>query len=141
MEWTVSTDPARIQLDTVHAWLRTSYWSPDVRRDVCERAFAHSLAAGAYTPDGRQLGVARAATDRATFAWLCDVFVDPSARGLGIARALVGALMAHPDLQTLRRWLLGTRDAHEVYRPLGFAEVPPGIFMVCAPDPRRWTAG
>jgi GNAT superfamily N-acetyltransferase len=141
MQWTVSSDPARIQLDVVHAWLRTSYWSPDLRRDVCAKAFANSLATGAYTPDGRQLGVARVATDRATFAWLCDVFVDPSARGLGIARALVGALMDHPELQTLRRWCLATRDAHDVYRPLGFAPVEPGSFMVHAPDPARWSAG
>lgn len=139
MQWTVSTDPARIQLDVVHAWLRTSYWSPGVRRDVCAKAFAHSLVAGAYTPDGRQIGVARAATDRATFAWLCDVFVDPGARGLGIARTLVRTLMDHPELQTLRRWCLGTRDAHEVYRPLGFEPVAPGIFMIHAPDPARWS--
>src|SRR5215475_15696150 len=103
MEWNVSTDPARIQFDVVYAWLRTTYWSPNIRREVSRTAFANSLVAGAYTHDGRQLGVARVASDRATFAWLCDVYVDDSARGLGIARAMVKALMAHPELQTIRR--------------------------------------
>jgi GNAT superfamily N-acetyltransferase len=139
MLWTVSTDPARIQLDLVHGWLRASYWSPGVRREVTATAFANSIVAGAYTPDGRQLGVARVATDRATFAWLCDVYVDAGARGLGIGRALVTAVMAHPDLQTVRRWCLGTRDAHEVYRPLGFGPVDARIFMQYMPDPARWS--
>ena len=139
MSWTVSTDPSRIQLEIVHRWLRGSYWSPGVRRDVCEKAFANSLAAGAYDETGRQLGVARVASDRATFAWLCDVYVDEPSRGLGIGRALVGALMSHPELQTIRRWGLGTRDAHEVYRPLGFGPVDPQILMQYLPDRSRWS--
>lgn len=139
MLWTVSTDPARIQLDLVHGWLRASYWSPGIRREVTAAAFANSIVAGAYAADGRQLGVARVATDRATFAWLCDVYVDADARGLGIARALVTALMAHPELQTIRRWLLATRDAHEVYRPLGFEPVDARTFMVYTPAPARWS--
>lgn len=138
MSWTISTDPARLRFDTVHAWLRTCYWSPNIRRDVCEHAFANSLVAGAYADDGTQLGVARVATDRATFAWLCDVYVAEPARGQGIARALSSALLAHPELQTLRRWVLATRDAHEVYRPLGFAAPPDGVFMAIAHGPERW---
>jgi GNAT superfamily N-acetyltransferase len=139
MQWSLSTDASRIQLDVVHAWLETSYWSPGLRRDVCEQAFANSLVAGAYD-EGRQLGVARVATDRATFAWLCDVYVDEAARGLGIGRALVGALIAHPELQTIRRWCLGTRDAHDVYRPFGFAAVDPAIMMQYLPDRSRWSS-
>lgn len=134
----ISTDPQRIQLDVVYPWLRGSYWSPGIRRDVVERAFANSIVAGAYE-GGIQIGVARVATDRATFAWLCDVFVAEPMRGKGIARTLVRAVMAHPELQTLRRWLLGTRDAHDVYRPLGFQSVDPKVFMVHAPDPARWS--
>ena len=134
----ISTDPRRIQLDIVYPWLRGSYWSPNIRREIVERAFANSVVAGAYE-GGVQIGVARAATDRATFAWLCDVFVAESARGRGIARTLVKTLFEHPELQTLRRWLLGTRDAHEVYRPFGFQSVDPKVFMVCMPDPSRWT--
>lgn len=136
-DWFVSTDPALVQLDTVYGWLRTAYWSAGVRRDVVERAFANSMVAGAYRGSA-QVGVARAVTDRATFAWLCDVFVDPSARGQGVATQLVRALMADPALQTLRRWSLATRDAHAVYRPLGFAPVDPAISMQYMPDPSAW---
>ena len=138
MTWRISTDPHELQLDVVYPWLRTSYWSPDIRRDVVERAFANSLVVGAYAADARQIGVARVVTDRATFAWLCDVYVTTDARGRGIARAMVETLMQHPELATLRRWLLGTRDAHAVYSPLGFLPVDAKVFMVHAPPPERW---
>jgi GNAT superfamily N-acetyltransferase len=138
MDWHVSTDPSRLQLDVVYPWLRGSYWSPNVRRDVIEVAFANSFVAGAYS-GGKQLGVARAVTDRATFAWLADVFVAEPMRGRGIGKAMVTALMADPRLQTLRRWCLATRDAHDVYRPFGFKPVDPTIFMQYLPDPSRWT--
>lgn len=136
-DWFVSLDPGRIQLEVVYGWLHSCYWSPGIRRDVVERAFANSLVAGAYR-DGRQLGVARVVTDQATFAWLCDVFVDESARSQGIATALVRALIDDPRLQTLRRWCLATRDAHAVYRPFGFAAADPAIWMQYLPDPARW---
>ena len=139
MQWTVSTEPSRIQLDVVYRWLRESYWSPGIRRSICEKAFANSLVAGAYDPEGRQLGVARVATDRATFAWLCDVYVDEAARGVGIGKAMVATLLEHPELQTVRRWSLGTRDAHELYRKLGFGPVDPTIMMQLMPDRSRWT--
>jgi GNAT superfamily N-acetyltransferase len=138
MEWVISTDPARLQLDVVHGWLVSCYWSPGIRRDVMDNAFAHSLVAGAYR-GGVQIGVARVVTDQATFAWLCDVFVDDRARGLGIARAMVRTLMDDPRLQTLRRWCLATRSAHDVYGPLGFAPVDPTLWMQHLPDPARWT--
>jgi GNAT superfamily N-acetyltransferase len=134
----ISTDPSRVQLAVVYPWLRASYWSPNVRRDVVERAFRHSLVAGAYEGEA-QIGVARVVSDRATFAWLCDVFVAEPVRGRGIARTLVQALIDHPELATVRRWTLGTRDAHEVYRPLGFGPVDPRILMQFLPDPARWT--
>jgi GNAT superfamily N-acetyltransferase len=134
----ISTDPARLQLEVVYPWLRASYWSPNVRREVVERAFRNSLVAGAY--DGAaQVGVARVVSDRATFAWLCDVFVAEPVRGHGIARQLVQTLIDHPELATVRRWTLGTRDAHEVYRPLGFGPVDPKILMQFLPDPARWS--
>ncbi len=137
-DWLVSLDPAKLQLDVVYGWLHGCYWSRGIRRDVVERAFANSMVAGAYR-DGRQIGVARVVTDRATFAWLCDVFVDDTARGLGVATAMVNALIDDPQLQTLRRWCLATRDAHAVYRPFGFAPVDPTIWMQHLPDPARWT--
>ena len=140
LEWSLSTDPARLDLDRVYRWLHDAYWSAGVRRDVVERAFANSLSVGAYATDGAQLGIARAVTDQATFAWLCDVFVDPTARGRGISRAMVQALLADPRLQTLRRWCLATRDAHGVYAPLGFATVDAGIWMEHKPSPTRWSS-
>jgi GNAT superfamily N-acetyltransferase len=139
--WSVSRDPARLQLDVVHGWLASAYWSPDVRRDVLERAFANSLVAGAYDARGAQIGVARAVTDQATFAWLCDVFVAEDWRGRGIARAMVRALMADERLATLRRWCLATRDAHDVYRPLGFEPVDAARWMERRLDPAAWREG
>ena len=136
-DWFVSTDPELVQLDVVYPWLRASYWSPDIRRDVVERAFANSLVIGAYR-GATQLGVARVVTDRATFAWLCDVVVADSARGLGIATAMIRTLIDHPELATLRRWCLGTRDAHAVYRPLGFGPVDAAIWMQYLPPASRW---
>jgi GNAT superfamily N-acetyltransferase len=136
-DWRLSTDPARIQLDTVYQWLVSCYWSPDIRRDIVERAFANSLVIGAYR-DHVQIAVARVVTDQATFAWLCDVFVDETARGQGIATAMVRALLDDPRLATLRRWCLATRDAHDVYRPRGFGPVDATIWMQLLPDTRRW---
>jgi GNAT superfamily N-acetyltransferase len=124
MDYELSTDPARVQIDVVHGFLSTCYWSPGVRRDVVENALANSIVVGAYEKaTGAQVGYARVVTDRATFAWLCDVFVLEPHRGRGLSRLMVSALIGHPELQTLRRWALGTRDAHEVYRPLGFSGV------------------
>jgi GNAT superfamily N-acetyltransferase len=139
LDWMVSMDPAKLQLDVVYPWLRDSYWSTGIRRDVVERAFANSLVAGAYR-GAVQIGVARLVTDRATFAWLCDVFVEVSARGQGVARAMVTTFLADPGLATLRRWSLATRDAHEVYRPLGFGAVDPAIWMQYLPSPNSWQA-
>lgn len=133
----ISIDPARLQLAVVYPWLRTSYWSPNIRREVVERAFANSAVAGAFV-DGVQIGVARAATDFATFAWLCDVFVAPAQRGQGVATRLVRALFEHPELRTLRRWMLATRDAHAVYAPFGFAAADASVVMAYAPDPASW---
>ncbi len=134
-------DPARLQLDVVYGWLSTCYWSEGVRREVTERAFANSLSIGAYDERGVQVGVARLVTDQATFAWLCDVFVDEAVRGQGVGRAMVAALLADPRLQTLRRWCLATRDAHEVYAPLGFGAVDATKWMELLPDPATWRTG
>jgi GNAT superfamily N-acetyltransferase len=116
----LSTDKSRLQIDRIHGWLASTYWSPGVARDLVERAIAGSTCVGAYR-DGVQIGFARAITDGATFAWLADVFVEDSARGAGVGRAMVSHLLALPDLAGLRRWMLATRDAHDLYAPLGFA--------------------
>lgn len=119
-ELEISSDPARIDRELVCEFLsRRAYWALGRPREVIERSIEHSLVFGAYR-EGRQLGFARVVTDRATFAYLCDVFVLESARGQGIGKRLMGAVVAHPELQGLRRFHLVTRDAHALYAQFGF---------------------
>lgn len=121
MAVTISFDPARLDRDRVHGWLsREAYWSIGIGRDVFERAIANSLVASAFA-GGEQVAFARVVSDRATFAWLCDVFVAERARGQGVATRLIRAIVEHPELQGLRRWTLRTRDAHALYQRFGFA--------------------
>lgn len=115
----LSDDPARLDVARVHAWLASSYWSPGVARETVERAIAHSHCLGAYAGD-TQIGYARMVTDRTTFAWLADVWVDAPARGQGLGRRMVRWFLDHPDYQGLRRIALATADAHGVYAGLGF---------------------
>lgn len=119
--FTISTDPARLDVAAVHRYLsEESYWARHIPYNTVVRALANSLCFGAYAPDGRLAGFARVVTDRATFAWLCDVFVLPEFRGLGLSKQLVGIVLAHPDLQNLRRHLLATLDAHALYQQHGY---------------------
>ena len=128
--YAISADPGRVDVGAVHAWLSTeSYWARGRAREVMERAIANSICVGAYTPAGEQAGFARVVTDRATFAWLCDVFVVEAHRGHGLARRMVTAATELPELATVRMWLLATDDAHGVYAPLGFEEIEPGRWM------------
>jgi GNAT superfamily N-acetyltransferase len=117
--FTISTDPARVDLDLVTRFLATSYWAPGISRPVVERAVRGSLSFGIYE-DTRQVGFARVITDAATFAYLADVFVLESHRGRGLAKWLMKTILAHPDLQGLRRFALATRDAHGLYAQFGF---------------------
>jgi GNAT superfamily N-acetyltransferase len=119
MEYTVTTDPARIDIGAVHAYLARSYWAEEIPRAVVERSIAGSLCASLFH-GAAQVGFARAVTDRATFAYLADVYVLEEHRGRGLARRLVEELRAHPDLDGIRRWMLVTRDAHGLYEKLGF---------------------
>ena len=117
----VSTDPPRFDLDAIHGYLEKSYWAAGIPRNLVARAMEQSLCFGAF--DGsRQVGFARVISDRATFAYVSDVFVVESHRGRGVGKQLMAAIMAHPDLQGLRRWALFTRDAHGLYRQYGFRE-------------------
>ncbi len=125
----IDTDKARLDRALIHRFLARSHWAKGLPEAVLERAIEHSLAFGLYR-DGRQVGFARVVTDHATFAYLADVFVVPAERGRGLGRWLVESILAHPDLQGLRRWLLGTRDAHGLYRRCGFTEpMPPFAFL------------
>ena len=133
----ISDDPGRIDVELVHRELAASYWSPGVPRSVVEAAIAGSDCWSAHR-DGQQVGFARLVTDRATFGWLADVFVVESARGAGIGRALVTAVVDRTRRYGLRRVMLATRDAHEVYRPFGFTEPPAGLLLQrTVPDPYR----
>jgi GNAT superfamily N-acetyltransferase len=122
-DFTASDDPSRIDLAYVHAFLTRSYWSPGIPRATIEKAISNSLTFGVYGAGGAQCGFARVVTDRATYAYIADVFVDESQRGHGLGKLLMRAIRSHPDLQGLRRWALATRDAHGLYRQFGFQDL------------------
>ena len=118
-DYELVADPARIDVAAAHAYLARSYWSPDIPLATVARAIANSLCV-AVRHEGEQVGLARVVTDRATFAYLADVYVLEEHCGRGLAQAMVRRLHEHPDLQGLRRWLLMTVDAHSLYEKLGW---------------------
>ena len=120
--FTVSTDPACQDADAIHAYLTISYWAKGIPLETVERSMANSLCFGLFE-GAEQIGFARAITDRATYAYLADVYVLDAYRGRGLATWLMECVCAHPDLQGLRRFALATRDAHGLYRKLGFGEL------------------
>ncbi len=128
--YTISTDPARFDVDVFHRYLsEESYWARGRLRETTDTAVANSMVFGAYADDGEMVGAARVVTDRITFSWLCDVFVLDAHRGRGLGRALVDAVMNHPDLAAVKRTMLATNDAHELYRSYGFEPLD---------RPQRW---
>jgi GNAT superfamily N-acetyltransferase len=128
MEWTrgidrVTTDIAQLQFDVVHHYLcNLAYWSPGISREQVERAARYSLAFGLF-PNEAQIGYARAITDTVGFAYLADVFVLPGQQGGGLGTWLIECVMAHPDLQGLRKMLLTTASAHGLYAKFGFTAI------------------
>lgn len=129
LDYTISDDAARLDLDAIHGFLSRSYWSPGIPRATVARAIANSLCFGVYLGT-EQVGFARLVTDRATFAYLADVFVLEPHRGRGLSRALMELVLSHPEVQGLRRWLLATRDAHGLYRKFGFVDLAnPAVFL------------
>ena len=127
-------------LDAIHTILAGTYWSPDIRREVVAEALRNSITAVAVDDaTGATIGLARVVTDRATFAWLCDVFVVEHHRGQGISRRLIAELERHPSLQTVRRWCLATRDAEGLYEKFGYRRLPPErIWMEKQGPKERW---
>lgn len=124
----ISTDPSRLDVDVICGFLARSYWANDRPRERIERSLANSLVFGMY--DGtQQIGLARVVTDYATFAWLCDVFIEEAYRGQSLGKWLMESVLSHPDLQGLRRLLLATRDAHKLYSQFGFEPLK---------NPERW---
>jgi GNAT superfamily N-acetyltransferase len=117
---TLSDDVARLDLDRVHAWLVASYWASDRDRPTLEHSIANSLNYGVYAPAGEQIAFARVVTDRATFAWICDVVVDEAWRGKGIGNWLMRSVIDAVAEHGVSRTVLATRDAHGVYERVGF---------------------
>jgi GNAT superfamily N-acetyltransferase len=122
----IDTDKTRLDLDIVHGFLVQSRWAKGIPFEVMRKAIENSVAFGVYR-DGRQIGFARVVTDYATFAYMADVFVIEAERNAGLGRHVVDTILAHPELQGLRRWLLGTRDAQSLYRRCGFTDPPEGF--------------
>ena len=123
--YSLSDDPAALQIDVIHGYLARSYWSPAVDRDLVARAIAGSHCVGIYHR-GTQVAFARVVTDYATFAHLADVFVLEEHQGAGLASAMLGYFHDHPRLQGLRRWTLNTRDAHSLYERHGWTRITDG---------------
>ncbi len=121
-EYSISTDKGRLDFAVIHGFLTMSYWAAGVPMDVVKRSIEHSLAFGVYKED-QQVGFARIITDYATFAYLGDVFILEPFRGRGLSKWLMEVIVGHPELQGLRRWVLLTRDAHGLYRQVGFTEL------------------
>jgi GNAT superfamily N-acetyltransferase len=134
-DYEISDAPERLDLDVIHGFLTDTYWSPGIARATVERALANSLCFGLYKA-GAQIGLARFVTDRATFAWLADVFVLPPHRGQGLATWLVGTALTHPAFHGMRRMLLATRDQHALYARLGFVPLarPERFMEIHRPD-------
>jgi GNAT superfamily N-acetyltransferase len=122
-DYVASSDPSRLDLDVIHGYLRHAYWCEGIPRETVRRAIANSLCVGVYKGSD-QVGFARAVTDKATFAYVADVFVLEEHRGHGAGKLLITCLTTHPDLQGLRNWTLQTRDAHGLYRQFGFGPSP-----------------
>jgi len=121
-DYTITTDAKRLDVPAIHAFLTRSYWSPGIPLALVQRAIDHSLCFGLFHHD-EQVGFARVISDRTTFAYLADVYVLEAHRGRGLSKWLLQVVLAHADLQGLRRFLLATRDAHELYRRFGFNEL------------------
>ena len=119
-DFLISTDRERLDLDVIHGFLTTSYWSKGIPRERVIRSIAHSLCFGVYDGSGTQVGFARVISDFSTYAYVADVFVLESHRGRGLGKAMMESIVQHPSLQGLRRWSLSTRDAHTLYAQVGF---------------------
>jgi N-acetylglutamate synthase-like GNAT family acetyltransferase len=130
MSYFISSDKRLLDIPLIHRELANSYWAKGIPLSVVEKSIEHSLCFGVYTASNEQVGFARMITDRATFAYLSDVFVVEKAKGEGLGKQLIKAIDEHPELQGLRRIMLATSDAHGLYRQFGYQEVSnPQILM------------
>jgi GNAT superfamily N-acetyltransferase len=122
-QFTISTDPSRLDMNAVYDFLSRSYWAKGRPRERTDKAFANSLVFGLYEGN-RQIGMARVVTDFSVIAYLCDVFIHEDFRGHGLGKWLMQSMFEHPDLKHIRRWLLATDDAHGLYQQFGFEQLP-----------------
>jgi GNAT superfamily N-acetyltransferase len=127
-QFTISTDPKRLDIDAICGFLTRAYWANTRPRERTEHALQNSLTFGVYNVD-KQIGLARVVSDYSIFAYLCDVFIHEDYRGHGLGRWLIQTVMEHPDLKEVRRWLLVTNDAHRLYKGFGFTSIE---------DPEHW---
>jgi GNAT superfamily N-acetyltransferase len=121
-EYSISTEKSRLDLEVIHQFLDTSYWAAGRSVETIRRSIENSIPFGIYKGN-EQVGFARVITDYATFAWIADVFVVEEHRGKGLSKWLMEVIITHPELQGFRRWVLATKDAHELYRRFGFHEL------------------
>ena len=126
--FTISTDPARLDLDAMVDMLSRAYWAVGRPRERTERAIRNSLVFGVYEGE-KQIGMARVVTDYSIFAYLCDVFIHEDYRAHGLGKWLIQTILQHPDLREMRRWVLVTSDAHGLYKQFGFTSIE---------DPEHW---
>ena|SRR2546421_4114135 len=139
-EYIISTDNERLDLAIIHDFISNqSYWGRGRRLKTVQRALDHSLNFGIFKND-RQVGFARVVTDFATFAWVADLFILEGHRGQGLAKWLMKSILSHPELQGFRRWVLATKDAHELYRKFGFQELKRPERWLERPDPQMQEA-
>lgn len=145
-DYQMSTDPAKLDVEAIHAFLTIAHWSPGIPLSMVKTALANSLCFGVYHR-GKQVGLSRVVTDYATYAYLCDVYVLEGHRGKGLGHWMVECVMTHPELQNLRRFTLATRDAHGIYAAFGFTglQTPermmerhdPGVYQRIAAEAER----
>jgi len=129
-KYTTSSDPRLLDFNLIYDFLSQSYWAKGIPKATLQKAIDNSLVFGVYSETGKQVGFARLSTDKATFAYLADVFIIESHRGLGLSKLLLKSIVNHPDLQGLRRFMLATGDAHGLYAKFGFKAVEnPEILM------------
>lgn len=126
----IASDPKLVDIGLVHSFLSNSYWAKGIPIDTLKKSISNSLVFGVYSTSEEQVGFARVVTDKATFAYLGDVFILDAYRGLGLSKLLMDAVVSHPDIQGLRRFMLATSDAHSLYSKYGFQPVEnPEVLM------------
>ena len=118
----ISTKKEKMDIDLIHSFLTRSYWAEGISKEIIRRSIEGALCFGVFEND-KQIGFARMITDKATFAYLADVFIIDEYRGLGLSKWLMEVILSYPDLQGLRRMMLATRDAHELYKKFGFTQL------------------